>query len=88
MAKDVHLKLHAKDKQLGNMRLFTMNSMSSASKELCNTIVLMYNKPLQINYPYRSMTGLPSNKDQETMNGLKTAHLSMRAVVLEIKMII
>ena len=86
MDKDVPGKYLAKDKQLGNIKVFTTNSVSTPSKEPCNTIALKSNKKRRMTYTYLLMTGLHLNRDREAMNGLKTVRLSMRSVGLEMKL--
>jgi hypothetical protein len=87
MAKGVPGKDPAKAKQLGSIMVFTM-TITKASKHTSNTIVLMNSKLKQKAYPPHSMTGLQSSRKYVTMNGLKAAQPSVRAVEQEKKLFI
>ena len=86
MAKDVPGKRPAKDKQLGDISLLTAILVAMLTnrftKSTCNTTALMHSKSKLKTYPSNSMTGLQQRK-YATMNGLKTARLSVKVVEQE-----
>ena len=86
MAKDVPGKRPAKDKQLGSISLLMAISVAMLtnrlSKSTCNTTALMHSKSKLKTYPSNLMTGLRQRK-YATMNGLKTARLSVKVVEQE-----